>query len=287
MYSLPVMMCCFVIMVGKGFSVRALWNYLKRDDLDAVMIREVVEFPDGNIPNRRTFDRRLSKWSQSAITYIEAAIRWFTIKKLIGVARLALDRRMFNALGKLWHSKDQKLGIIPKGLRNVDKDASWSKSHYRGWVFGHGLDVIVTVGKLVLPVLASAVSLKIHENQIAKRLVKLLPKVKKGSMGGDYSYHDPELKAMLALSGRSLQAAGRKGQLPKGKTYRRRKVTVEPFFERLLLAFPHLQYKLPVKGETRVAGHLLTAVFLYQVAVILNVVTKKPPLEVTHLIQFL
>lgn len=63
--------------------------------------------------------------------------------------------------------------------------------------------------------------------------------------------------------------------------------TVGPFFERLLLAFPHLQYKLPVKGETRVAGYLLTAVFLYQVAVILNVVTKKPPLEVTHLIQFL
>lgn len=274
-------------MVAKGFSVRALWEYLKRDDLDAVMVREAIEFPDGNIPNRRTFDRRLSRWSQSAVTYIEAAIRWFTIKKLIGTARLALDRRMFAALGKLWHSKDQKLGIIPKGLRNVDKDASWSKSHYRGWVFGHGLDVIVTIGKLVLSVLASVVSLKIHENQIAKRLVKLLPKVKKGSMGGDYSYHDPDLQAILVVGGRSLQAAGRKGKLPKGKTYQRRKVTVEPFFERLLLAFPHLQYKLPVKGEARVAGYLLTAIFLYQVAVILNVVTKKSPLGVTHLIQFL
>lgn len=281
------MMCCFVIMVAKGFSVRALWEYLLRDDLDAVMIREVIEFPEGKIPNRRTFDRRLSQWSYSAYIYIEAATEWFVFKRLIGIARVALDRRMFNALGKLWHSKDQKKGIIPRGLRNVDKDASWSKSHYRGWVFGHGLDVAVSVGKLVLPILALVCSLKIHENQTAKSMVKRLPKVIKGLILGDNAYQDQGFETEVILTGRSLKAAGRKGKIPKGKAYHRRKVTVEPFFERLLLAFPHLRYKLPVKGEVKVAGYLLTAVFLYQVAVIFNVVTKKPPLEVTRLIQFL
>lgn len=96
---------------------------------------------------------------------------------LVGLSRLTLDRRMFAALGKLWHSKDQKKGVIPKGLRNMDKDASWSKPYYRGWVYGHGLDVMVSIGKLALPILASVCSLGTHGNQIAKGPVKLLPKV--------------------------------------------------------------------------------------------------------------
>lgn len=208
-------------------------------------------------------------------------------KKLIGIARLAVDRKMFAAFGKLWHAKDKKANRIPTGVRNIDKSASWQKSYYRGWVYGHGLDVFVTVGKIVLPVLASACTLAIHENMIAKQLVPQLPKVKRGSLGGDSTYQDQELTRVAATTGRILQAATRKKTIPKGRTYQRRKVTVEPFFERLMLAFPHLRYKLPLKGENRVAGYLLTAVFAYQCGVILNVLEKKPPLEVTHFFHFL
>ncbi len=89
------------------------------------------------------------------------------------------------------------------------------------------------------------------------------------------------------FTGRSLITATKQGKIPEGKTYQRRKVTVEPFFGRFLLAFPHLKYHLPVKGEARVAGYLITAVFLYQCAVILNVIVKKPPLEITHFLHFL
>ena len=41
-------------------------------------------------------------------------------------------------MGPVWHKKQKDLGIIPKGLRGVDKKATWCKSNADGWVYGHG-----------------------------------------------------------------------------------------------------------------------------------------------------
>ena len=45
---------------------------------------------------------------------------------------------MNRAKGPLWHKKHKEQGIIPKGLRGIDKDATWCKSNTDGWVYGHG-----------------------------------------------------------------------------------------------------------------------------------------------------
>jgi Transposase DDE domain len=45
---------------------------------------------------------------------------------------------MVKAKGPVWHKKQKKEGIVPKGLRGLDKEASWGKSGYDGWVYGHG-----------------------------------------------------------------------------------------------------------------------------------------------------
>jgi len=45
---------------------------------------------------------------------------------------------MNQAKGPIWHKKQKDKGIIPKGLRGVDKEATWCKSHADGWVYGHG-----------------------------------------------------------------------------------------------------------------------------------------------------
>ena len=42
------------------------------------------------------------------------------------------------AKGPLWHKKHKEQGIIPKGLRGIDKEATWCKSNTDGWVYGHG-----------------------------------------------------------------------------------------------------------------------------------------------------
>jgi hypothetical protein len=38
----------------------------------------------------------------------------------------------------VWHKKQKDQGIVPKGLRGLDKDATWGKSRADGWVYGHG-----------------------------------------------------------------------------------------------------------------------------------------------------
>lgn len=40
--------------------------------------------------------------------------------------------------GPVWHKKYKKKGIIPKGLRGIDKFATWGYCRAKGWIYGHG-----------------------------------------------------------------------------------------------------------------------------------------------------
>jgi hypothetical protein len=48
------------------------------------------------------------------------------------------EKMMNQAWGPVWHTKHRAQGIIPEGLRGLDQDATWGKSHSDGWVYGHG-----------------------------------------------------------------------------------------------------------------------------------------------------
>lgn len=52
------------------------------------------------------------------------------------------DKSLYKAQGGVWHQKDRKANHIPEGLRNLDTDASWSISKYRGWVYGYGVHLM-------------------------------------------------------------------------------------------------------------------------------------------------
>jgi len=51
---------------------------------------------------------------------------------------ISADKMMNKAKGPIWHKKQKEKGIIPKGLRGIDRDATWSNSKTDGWVYGHG-----------------------------------------------------------------------------------------------------------------------------------------------------
>jgi hypothetical protein len=42
------------------------------------------------------------------------------------------DQSLFKAQGSVWHQSDRKVGHIPEKLRNLDTNATWSKSGYHG-----------------------------------------------------------------------------------------------------------------------------------------------------------
>lgn len=288
-YTPRVMMCCYVVMAARRIRIRSLHAFLtKQENYQTQMLRATIPFPDDQIPDRRTFDRRLKGWQLPAQLYMLAATEFMMKEFKLGIARLAVDNRMFKAFGAIWHRKDQKKSIIPEGLRNVDITAGWGVSQYRGWIFGHGLDVFVTTGKLVLPVLAIARSLKIRGNTSLKQVVRLLPPVEKGVVSADSEYYDQELADCLRATGRSLHAPAKRTpeKVPQSKTYQRRKVTVEPFYERFLLAFTGRD-RLDRKGPNA-WPFLVTCCFLYQLVVIYNLMQgESNPLQVTHLIRML
>jgi hypothetical protein len=285
-YQPVVIVCCLLVMVAKRLSVRGLYTFLTEPD--GYSIRLVIPFPQGNIPNRRTFDRRF-KQSLYALQLAMVTVTLFVVKRFhLGIARLSLDNRMFQAVGAIWHRKDQLKGIIPNGLRNIDKTAGWGVSHYRGWVYGHGLDVFVTTGKVVFPVIALARSLVVRGNTAVKQLITLLPTVQKGVIVADSEYCDQKLDHLLQATGRRLYAPSKyyPKQLPKSRTYQRRKTTVEPFYERFLLAFC-LRGKLDRKGP-HAWPYLVACCLLYQLMVTTNLLNGNAhPLEVTHFIRML
>ena len=44
------------------------------------------------------------------------------------------DKSLFKAKGPVWHQKDRNANRLPKGLRAVDTDASWSVSKLAGFM---------------------------------------------------------------------------------------------------------------------------------------------------------
>ncbi|MBI3335481.1 MAG: hypothetical protein HY001_03195, partial [Candidatus Portnoybacteria bacterium] len=58
--------------------------------------------------------------------------------------KVSADKMMNKAKGPVWHKKQKDEGIIPRGLRGVDKEATGGKSRADGWVYGHGSFSIVS-----------------------------------------------------------------------------------------------------------------------------------------------
>lgn len=288
-YPVRVIICCLLVMAAKKLSVRGLYAFLtSKEDYQAQAVRNTIPFPDAKIPNRRTFNRRFTTSMLSIQMYMLSSVFLLVKRVKLGLSRLALDNRMFEAFGGIWHRRDQVKGIIPEEVRNIDTTAGWGVSAYRGWIFGHALDVFVTTGRLVIPVLALGRSLVIRGNTAVKSITNLLPKVKKGVVSADSEYFDSDLDYLLRKTGRRLHSPSKRNPevIPKSVTYDRRKKTVEPFYERFLLSFT-ARGKLDRKGPYA-WPYLVTCCFLYQLMVVYNIMNNKPnPLEVTHLICLL
>jgi hypothetical protein len=85
---------------------------------------------------------------------------------LSGDKVISADKMMNKAKGPVWHKKQKEKGIIPKGLRGIDRQATWGKSNADGWVYGHGT---FTVTSHKHPVLGCFMWMRNSANE-AKRL---------------------------------------------------------------------------------------------------------------------
>jgi Transposase DDE domain/Transposase domain (DUF772) len=241
------------------------------------------------MPDESTIRKRLKKLAPALKRQIRA---WGeeVIKQTITCPEVvAVDKKMIQAQGPLWHQRDRAKGQIPEGLRGVDRDSSWSVSAYRGWVQGYGLHVAVnaTAGGAIIPIWAEVATNSKADAKVAAELKENLPSHTRRVLG-DEAYDDPKLRAGIEryenhLLTRCLLVPIEVKKRTPGKRqreadryqrereiYRRRSVSIEPFFDRLDQVFDIEPAWMKGLANNRslgllwVAGYLL--LMLHQVA---------------------
>jgi len=189
----------------------------------------------------------------------------------------AIDGRMYQAAGRLWHKKYRQRQVIPAGLRNVDIESSWSKSASRGWVQGYRLVLQTLVFPAPVPLCAVWRENSRNEAEVS------LPELEGGKlqitevMLGDTRFGDLGLPAKYAEKGGYLLTPN---QLPKQRRswkhdlYEYRQETIELLFQRIIQAFDLKMCK--VKGKAKNGAFVLASVWTYQICFLENYRENKP-----------
>jgi hypothetical protein len=79
---------------------------------------------------------------------------------------ISADKMMNKAKGPMWNMKQKEKGITPKGLRGIDKKATWGKSNTVGWVYLHNRFSVVS--HKVLPFLGFFIWMSNSGNEARK-----------------------------------------------------------------------------------------------------------------------
>lgn len=252
----------------RTFRERELHRLLVGDE----SLRAALDF--AAVPHRRTIERRM----QSLIPEAEAQVAALgqQIAREVQPApeqprASAIDGRMYEASGPLWHQKHRRDGRIPLGLRNVDTESAWSKSGYRGWVQGYRLVLQGLVFPAPVPLFAawrknSEGEATIVAQALADHSLPVTP-----VLLGDGTFGGAQLVRAYGERGGWLPTPK---QLPpkrrswKDDLYAYRRETIELLFQRVIQSCD--LKACPVKGWSRNGAFVIASVWLYQVIFLSN-----------------
>ena len=280
---LSFLLLAVVAVVTKTFSDSQLHRLLERDGC----LRAVLGF--SRVPHRTWMMRRI----KSLAAVAEEQISLFGKQILDEVPQAAnhsevsaIDGRMYEASGPLWHKRHRQEGVIPTGLRNVDRESSWSTSNYSSWVQGYRLVLQTLVFPSPVPLCAVWRENSSNEAKIA------LAELEKGRlqvtdvMLGDMSFGKEDFVPEYEKAGGFVLTPN---QLPrqnrswKNDLYDYRRETIELLFQRIIQAFD--VKKCPVKGKGKNGAFILASIWTYQICWLNNFKAKKNPAEVKEHIE--
>jgi hypothetical protein len=202
------------------------------------------------------------------------------------------DQSLFKAQGSVWHQSDRKVGHIPEKLRNLDQDATWSKSGYHGWVYGYGIHL--TSNSAGFPFLIEVETATFSEKKALERKEpRILHQLKPKTLCGDDAYTQAMrirrwIQQDVILVVPALR--WRKGRYAKAyhclikqdekltTILRQRKTAIEPIFDLIskLMGTVGKQKQLFRAGIRNVRSHLAFGVLSLQIAMIANQVWNMP-----------
>jgi hypothetical protein len=263
-----------VAVVTKTFSDSELHRLLKQDK----PLRASLGFV--RVPHRTCILRRLKALLPSA----EEQVSLFG-KQILQSIKIApkysevsaTDGRMYSSIGPLWHKRDRQQNHIPPALRNVDRESSWSRSHYRGWVQGYRLILQTLCFPEPVPLFAVWRENSRSEAEcLATELEAGLLQVT-DVMLGDTRLAELDLPEKYAAKGGWLLSPKHlpgKNRTWKHDLYEYRRETMELLFQRLIQAFDLKECK--VKGKTKNGVFILASVWVYQICFLKNYRENKP-----------
>ena len=208
------------------------------------------------------------------------------------------DKSLFKAAGPVWHQKDRKAGHIPDKLRNLDQDATWSKSAYHGWVYGYGLHVTSTENGF--PRLVQVKTASISESQvIQEKEAHIFKYLDPYSVVADNAYTKAMRIRNWAKDGVVLVTPALKWVKGRyAKNYHRflqqtenqdlsrlRRTAIEPIFDLIAKLTDATDNHKQIAMQTldNVRTYLTLAVFTLQLAMIMNSVWGLPIRAISHI----
>ena len=135
-----------------------------------------------SLPDRRTFDRRLSTISADIKDRIATMASLFVKENLVDPYIIAIDSTVFRAKGDLWHKSSIIKGLVPSS--GIDTDARWGFSHLsRQWIFGYKLHITSSPGSLIIPLSADFTQADVQDNQRYPAITIIYYLLKNGAPG--------------------------------------------------------------------------------------------------------
>ena len=160
-YSPTVILRCFIVWLWFRLdSNNALHEFL---ELDYPYNKKILKKCGlTQIPDRRTFDRRLKTISIDIKERIAIMTSLFVCEKMINPYIVAIDSTLLKAKGHVWHKSSMNNGIVPRS--GIDTDARWGFSHTKGWLFGYKLHLISSTGSTIVPLAADFTTANVQDN---------------------------------------------------------------------------------------------------------------------------
>jgi hypothetical protein len=281
-YKQQEMIVFFMWMQFKTISeFKAQWRWLMQHE------EALAVLGWSRVPHRTTLSRRYKRLYpvlQAFIAFLGQTNSDLTPE--MSTRHLNEDKSLFKAKGNVWHQRDRKQGRIPEKLRNLDTDATWSKSGYHGWVYGYGLHLTST--QAGFPVLLEVETATFSEKEaLARKEETLLHQVQPQTVCGDDAYTKALRIRRWAKQGVILVTPAlrwRTGRYAKAYRHfitadveiaailRRRKTAIEPLFDLIakLMGTSGKQKQLFKQHIANVRTHLALGVLSLQFAMLAN-----------------
>ncbi len=280
-YPPQVMIVFFMMMqYRRVFQFQTQWRWLEGPPTE----RQLLGFE--SLPHRTTLSRRykgLYEILQAFVAFVGRDAE--TLDERFESHEVYQDKSLFKAQGPVWHQIDRQAGRVPDNLRHLDKDATWSKSAYHGWVYGYGLHV--TCNRVGFPKLVQVETACVSEKQVMDdQEAFLLNTLRPDTLSGDNSYTPAKRIRAWAKAGVALLTPAAKWVKGRYATayhcylkhpqiaprLRHRRTAIEPFFDLSVqtLGTSNNHKQLPLQSLSNVRTCLALAVFSLQFAMFTN-----------------